>query len=434
MPTTWSGCLQLLGREIPDYDYNAWIRPLHVRESGDDLELLAPNPFIEEYVRENYLDTIALTLKQMGNSSLQLSLGTRNDSTILAVDTRRELEKPTLTNHLNPFFTFEQFVDSDSSRLAYLAARQVANQPGGDYNPLFIYGGTGLGKTHLMHAIGHALLKKNPKSRVLYVRSERFVTHFIAALRHKTIDQFKQLYQSVDILLIDDIQFFAKKSSSQDEFLNLYNLLLDHHKQVVLTSDRYSKEITDLDHRLKSRFGSGMSFPVKPPAKEVRVEILLRKAQQLALDLPGDIAELIAKTVKSNVRELEGALNNVLARTQLTGEAITLESTKGALSSLIAVQNRLLSIGNIQQAVCEHYGVSLSLLLSSKRSRSITKPRQIAMSLARELTDRSLPEIGKAFGGRNHATVLYACRKVEALRAEEPDVAHHYQTLLETLS
>lgn len=433
MSTAWSSCLQTLGNTLSDQDYNAWLRPLHANEDNDSLELMAPNTFIEDHVQEHFLPLIEQIIDESDNKITRVMLRSGN-----IISSGLPKTTPTspiqLENHLNPFLTFGNFVDSDSTRLAYAASKQVADNPGGDYNPLFIHGTTGLGKTHLMHSIGHELLKRDPSSRILYVRSDRFVTNFIAALRHRTMDQFKELYRSLDVLLIDDIQFFAGKTQSQEEFLNTYNLLLDSNKQIVLTSDRFPKEIDQLDSRLKSRFSSGMSFEVKPPKLEIRVAILMKKAEQLAINLPENVALDIAKMIKSNIRELEGAFNNVRAQAHLTGMPITIESARTALSGLIAVQGRLISIDNIQKTVAEYYNISLSDLLSKSRSRSVVHPRHIAMYLAKELTEKSLPEIAKTFGNRNHTTVIHAYRKIRGLLETDLKINEECNNLKRLLS
>lgn len=415
MSTAWSRCLEVLESELSDQDCNAWIRPLRAVEQGESLELLAPNPFIQEHVQNHFIPTIERALYRSGSPIQNIVIGNHVLAAQGAITAFTQPMQPKLESRLNPFFTFDTFVDSSSTQLAHAASLHVAERHDNSYNPLFIYGTTGLGKTHLMNAIGHAILQKKPDSRILYASSERFVSGFIGALRHKKMDQFKELYRSLDVLLIDDIQFFARKESSQEEFLNTYNLLLDGNKQIVLTSDRYPKEIKELDNRLQSRFSAGMSFEVKPPKLDVRVAILMKKAEQLAVDLPEDVALDIAKMVKSNIRELEGAFNNVRAQAHLTGNPITMESARKALSGLIAVQGRRISTDNIQKTVAEYYNVSLSDLLSKSRSRSVVHPRHIAMYLAKELTEKSLPEIASTFGNRNHTTVMHAYRKIKGL-------------------
>ncbi len=434
MGVVWTNCLKILGDELPDEEFNAWIRPLNVAEKDGILELFAPNGLILDQVQDNYLPLIRQTVLQVDDSESEVFLYIGSASPKNMAAQPDPLLPDHFENNLNPFFTFENFVEGKTTQLAQAASIQVAENPGSGYNPLFIHGSTGLGKTHLMHAIGHYLLKKNPSSRILYIRSQNFVNDMVSALRHHTIDQFKQYFHSLDVLLIDDIQFFAGKYSSQEEFFNTYNALLEGNKQIVLTSDKYPKEIDQLEDRLKSRFGAGLTVAVEPPELETRVAILMKKAEQIPLQLPQEVAFEIAKLVKSNVRELEGALNNVRANTQLTGEPITVESARVALRDLIAVHDRLVSIDNIQKTISEYYNVSLSDLLSKSRSRSIARPRQIAMSLAKGLTEKSLPEIGRAFGGRDHTTVIHACKKINELRDSDSRTNDDYQNLLRKLS
>ncbi len=436
MSTVWNHCRKILSLELSDQDFNAWINPLYAHEDKGVLQLFAPNPFVLDHIQDHYYSRIQRTIldAERGIHSVTLHVGV-NQSEPQVPATQASIQKPQhFENALNPFFTFDSFVEGKTTQLAHAASRQVAERPGGGYNPLFIHGSTGLGKTHLMHAIGNQLLKQNPNSRILYIRSQNFVTDMVSALRHHTINQFKQYFHSLDVLLIDDIQFFAGKTSSQEEFFNTYNELLEGNKQIVLTSDQYPKEIENLEDRLKSRFGAGLTVAVEPPEFETRVAILIKKAEQLDLNLPQEVAFEIAKLVKSNVRELEGALNNLHANTQLTGEPITLETTRTALRDLIAVHDRLISIGNIQKTISDYYNVPLSDLLSKSRSRSIARPRQIAMSLAKELTEKSLPEIGKAFGGRDHTTVIHACKKIKQLREEDSRVNDDYKNLQRRLS
>ncbi len=435
MSAVWRDCLEVLRDELPDEEFNAWIRPLHSSEQAGVVELFAPNGLILDQVQDNYLSLIRRTVRLVDSdkSEIFLYVGMSPEKSV-AVG-RRDAPLPEhFENNLNPFFTFENFVEGKTTQLAHAASKRVADNPGASYNPLFIHGSTGLGKTHLMHAVGHYLLKKTPSSRILYIRSQNFVNDMVSALRHHTIDQFKRYFHSLDVLLIDDIQFFAGKFSSQEEFFNTYNALLEGNKQIVLTSDKYPKEIDNLEDRLKSRFGAGLTVAVEPPELETRVAILMKKAEQIPLELPQEAAFEIAKLVKSNVRELEGALNNVRANAQLTGEPITLESSRMALRDLIAVHDRLISIDNIQKTISEYYNVSLSDLLSKSRSRSIARPRQIAMSLAKELTEKSLPEIGRAFGGRDHTTVIHACKKIKELRETDSRTDSDYKNLQRKLS
>jgi len=335
---------------------------------------------------------------------------------------------------LNPSFTFDSFVEGKSNQLAHAAARQVAENPGGSYNPLFIYGGVGLGKTHLMHAVGDYLQTKNKNARVLYVHSERFVQDMVKALQLGAINEFKRFYRSLDALLIDDIQFFAGKERSQEEFFHTFNALLEGGQQMILTCDRYPKEIAGLEERLKSRFGWGLTVAVEPPELETRVAILMKKAEQIGMNLPDDAAFFIAQKIRSNVRELEGALKRVAANAQFTGSEITLPFIKESLKDLLALQDKQVSVENIQRTVAEYYKIKISDLLSKRRTRSIARPRQVAMALSKELTNHSLPEIGDLFGGRDHTTVLHACRKIKELQESSTDVREDYKNLLRLLT
>ena len=338
------------------------------------------------------------------------------------------------TSYLNRTFTFENFVEGKSNQLARAAAWQVADNPKHGYNPLFLYGGVGLGKTHLMHAVGNHLLKKNPNAKVVYLHSERFVADMVKALQLNAINEFKRFYRSVDALLIDDIQFFARKERSQEEFFHTFNALLEGGQQVILTSDRYPKEIEGLEERLKSRFGWGLTVAVEPPELETRVAILMKKADQAKVELPHDAAFFIAQRIRSNVRELEGALKRVIAHSHFMGRDITIELIRESLKDLLALQDKLVSVDNIQRTVAEYYKIKISDLLSKRRSRSVARPRQVAMALSKELTNHSLPEIGDAFGGRDHTTVLHACRKIEQLREESHDIKEDFSNLIRTLS
>lgn len=337
-------------------------------------------------------------------------------------------------SNLNVNFTFDNFVEGKSNQLAKAAATQVAENPGAAYNPLFLYGGVGLGKTHLMHAIGNLICKNKPKAKVVYLHSERFVADMVRALQSNSINEFKRFYRSVDALLIDDIQFFAGKERSQEEFFHTFNALLEGQKQIILTSDRYPKEINGIEERLKSRFGSGLTVAVQPPELETRVAILINKAQSSGVELPHEVAFFIAKRIRSNVRELEGALKRVIANAHFTGSAITLDFVQEALRDLLAVQEKLVSIDNIMRTVAEYYKIKVADLLSKRRSRSVARPRQIAMALCKELTNHSLPEIGDAFGGRDHTTVLHACKQIKQLRASTADIAEDFSNLLRMLS
>jgi chromosomal replication initiator protein len=336
-------------------------------------------------------------------------------------------------NHLNDNFLFETFVEGKSNQLALAAARQVAQNPGGSYNPLFIYGGVGLGKTHLMHAVGNQLIAANPGARVVYLHSERFVADMVKALQLNAINEFKRYYRSVDALLIDDIQFFARKDRSQEEFFHTFNALLEGGRQMILTSDRYPKEIDGVEERLKSRFGWGLTVAVEPPELETRVAILLRKAEQAGVALPSDVAFFMAQRIQANVRELEGALKRVIASAHFTGRTINVDFVRETLKDLLALQDKLVTAENIQRTVADYYKLKLSDLLSKRRSRSVARPRQMAMYLAKQLTTRSLPEIGEAFGGRDHTTVLHACRTIKALQETSHDIAEDIKILTRAL-
>jgi chromosomal replication initiator protein DnaA len=337
-------------------------------------------------------------------------------------------------NYLNTSFTFANFVEGKSNQLGLAAATQVAENPGGSYNPLFIYGGVGLGKTHLMHAVGNALINRRPNAKVVYLHSERFVADMVKALQLNAINDFKRYYRSVDALLIDDIQFFAGKERSQEEFFHTFNALLEGGQQIILTCDRYPKEINGLEERLKSRFGWGLTVAIEPPELETRVAILMKKAQQAAMDLPNDAAFFIAQRIRSNVRELEGALKRVIANAHFTGRPISIDLVREALKDLLALQDRLVSVDNIQRVVAEYYKIKVADLHSKRRSRSVARPRQVAMHLAKELTNHSLPEIGDAFGGRDHTTVLHACRKIKELLDSDADIREDVKNLLRTLT
>jgi len=405
--------------------------------------ILAPNAFVRDWVKENFFERIDQVLNGLchgGAPRLELGVGsapaqpgpaTRAPG-IRVVDSR---QRPTeLGSRLNPIFTFDNFVEGKSNQLGKAAARQVAENPGLAYNPMFIYGGVGLGKTHLMHAIGNAILDRDPSAKVAYVHSERFVGDMVKALQHNTINDFKSTYRSLDALLIDDIQFFAGKERSQEEFFHTFNALFEGQRQVVMTCDRFAKEVSGLEERLKSRFGWGLTVSIEPPELETSVAILMSKAENASVHLPEEVAFFVAKRIRSNVRELEGALRRVIANSQFTGQPITVEFAKEALKDLLALQEKLVTIDNIQKTVAEYYQIRVADLHSKRRSRSITRPRQLAMALAKELTNHSLPEIGDAFGGRDHTTVLYACRKVKELRDHDARIHEDYQNLLRAMS
>ena len=437
--TLWNRCVRELQAELPEQQFNTWIRPLQAVESGQTLRLLAPNRFVVDWLKQHYIEHIHQLVGGVDDSvSVVIEVGSRQPAAAAVVsnDRPRVSAQPadSLASTLNPAFVFSSFVEGKSNQLARAAASQVGENPGKSYNPLFIYGGVGLGKTHLMQAIGNAMLARNPNARVSYVHSERFVGDMVKGLQHNTISAFKRSYRSLDALLIDDIQFFAGKERSQEEFFHTFNALLEGQRQIVLTCDRYPKEVYGLEERLKSRFGWGLTVSIEPPELETSVAILMRKAEASGVELPEEVAFFIAKRIRSNVRELEGALRRVMANSEFTGKPISLDFAKEALRDLLALQERLVSIENIQKTVADYYKLRVGDLLSKKRSRSVARPRQVAMALAKELTNHSLPEIGDAFGGRDHTTVLHACRRIAGLRETEKRVDEDYLNLLRTLT
>lgn len=457
----WASCVGRLQKELPEQQFNTWIRPLQSDLVDGNLMLLAPNRFVLDWVSQRYLNRISEIVSDIqgdvvkvevviGTSKDEKTPGDTQQAELLKNDPKKgppkfgnrsqslsnsktnDKEKP--TSGLNRAFTFDTFVEGKSNQLARAAAVQVAENPGGAYNPLFIYGGVGLGKTHLMHAVGDYMLKQNPNAKVVYLHSERFVADMVKALQMNAINEFKRFYRSVDALLIDDIQFFAAKERSQEEFFHTFNALLESEQQMILTCDRYPKEIKGLEERLKSRFGWGLTVAVEPPELETRVAILLKKADQANISLPRDVAFFIAQKIRSNVRELEGALKRVIASAHFTGSEISVEFVRDALKDLFAVQDKLVCVDNIQRTVAEYYKIKMVDMLSKRRSRSVARPRQVAMALAKELTNHSLPEIGDFFGGRDHTTVLHACRKVKELSESNNDIREDYKNLMRLLT
>ncbi|HEY3809235.1 MAG TPA: chromosomal replication initiator protein DnaA [Steroidobacteraceae bacterium] len=437
----WSRCVSALESELPEQQFNTWVRPLQSVESDGGLRLFAPNRFVVDWVRSNLLVRIGALLRERGlpePAQITVEVGSRPSDVPLGSNGvgARAVRAPghEVGVALNDQFTFEKFVEGKSNHFAKAAALQVAGNPGRAYNPLFIYGGVGLGKTHLMHAIGHMIMERDSEARVAYVHSERFVSDMVRALQHNRINDFKTSYRSLHALLIDDIQFFAGKEHSQEEFFHTFNALLEGHHQVILTCDRYPREVDGLEERLKSRFGWGLTVAIEPPELETSVAILIGKAQAVGVELPEEVAFFIGKRIRSNVRELEGALRRVIANSRFTGRAITLEFAKEALKDLLASQARLITVENIQKTVADYYKLRIGDLLSKRRSRSVARPRQVAMALAKELTPHSLPEIGDKFGGRDHTTVLHACRRVKELRDSEQRIQEDYSNLLRTLT
>ncbi len=462
----WLQCLQQFQEELSAIEFSTWVRPLQAELNDDTLTLYAPNRFVLDWVRDKYLHRINSLLKEFsGNDvpSLHFEVGrlstspssvttrTRTKADVAAESSapaQLQAKKPVhktwgdesapvemnYRSNVNQKHKFNNFVEGKSNQLGLAAAKQVSDNPGAAYNPLFLYGGTGLGKTHLLHAVGNAIVDNNPNAKVIYMHSERFVQDMVKALQNNAIEEFKRYYRSVDALLIDDIQFFANKERSQEEFFHTFNALLEGNQQIILTSDRYPKEINGVEDRLKSRFGWGLTVAIEPPELETRVAILMKKAEDHKIHLADEVAFFIAKRLRSNVRELEGALNRVIANANFTGRPITIDFVREALRDLLALQEKLVTIDNIQKTVAEYYKIKVADLLSKRRSRSVARPRQLAMALAKELTNHSLPEIGDAFGGRDHTTVLHACRKIAQLREESHDIKEDYSNLVRTLS
>lgn len=481
----WSQCLAILEKEIPAQQLSTWIRPLQPEMNGRSLQLLAPNRFVLQWVTDKYASRLQELVQEVSAGQVpdvRFSVGSRQtaikpaavaepaaaapvraaplpdyQSTLtdlsdeigvtseppLAVAPPQQKERHRSSvqvegaikhaSTLNPMHTFETLVEGKSNQLARAASFQVAENPGGAYNPLFIYGGVGLGKTHLMHAVGNQILKQNPNARVVYLNSERFVQDMVKALQLNAINEFKRYYRNLDALLIDDIQFFVGKDRSQEEFFHTFNALLEGGQQIILTSDRYPKEI-GVEERLKSRFGWGLTVAIEPPELELRVAILMKKAEMANVNLPQEVAFFIAQKIRSHVRDLEGALNRVAADSRFKGQPISVELVRESLKDLFAVQDKQVGVDNIQRTVAEYYKIKVADLHSKRRNRSIARPRQMAMALAKELTNHSLPEIGDAFGGRDHTTVLHACRKILSLQDESPDIREDWKNLLRLLT
>nr|WP_211091616.1 chromosomal replication initiator protein DnaA [Pseudoalteromonas peptidolytica] len=462
--SVWQSCLYVLQDELPSQQFSMWVRPLQAESTDDTLTIYAPNRFVLDWVREKYLHRInELLIEICGDEAPELRFDVGSKPVLAAQPNTAQERTPTVghapeqttasqggqtrvaekvepapksahKSNIKENYTFDNFVEGKSNQLAKAAATQVADNPGSAFNPVFIYGGTGLGKTHLLHAVGNGIIEQKPDAKIVYMHSERFVQDMVKALQNNAIEEFKRYYRSVDALMIDDIQFFANKERSQEEFFHTFNALLEGNQQIILTSDRYPKEIEGVEDRLKSRFGWGLTIAIEPPELETRVAILMKKAQQSNINLPHEVAFFIAKKLRSNVRELEGALNRVIANANFTGRPISIDFVKEALRDLLALQDKLVTIDNIQRTVAEYYRIRVSDLLSKRRSRSVARPRQVAMALSKELTNHSLPEIGDAFGGRDHTTVLHACRKVKELRDESHEVKEDYQNLIRTLS
>ena len=428
-----------LRSDLTEQQFNTWIKPLFVieDEEGPSLTLLAPNKFVVNWVQKNYLEQIkdAAEKRLHAKTTVAISVG---DQSLATTKTSNELPqtiiKTAVGAPLNPLYTFEGFVAGKSNQIARAAAIQITENPGTSYNPFFIYGGVGLGKTHLMQSVGNRLNKNNQKMKVAYVHSERFVGEMVSALQHNTINSFKNQYRSLDVLLIDDIQFFAGKERSQEEFFHTFNVLLEANKQIIITSDRYPKEIRGLEERLKSRFGWGLTVCIDPPELETCVAILMVKASLEGFDLPEEVAFFIANKIRSNVRELEGALRKLMANCKFTNREPSVDLARESLRDLLALQAKQITIENIQKTVAEYYNIRISDLLSKRRNRSITRPRQLAMAITRELTSHSLPEIGDSFGGRDHTTVIHACKKTALFKEDNNRIKEDYENIVRSLN
>jgi len=437
----WQHCLSLFAKELGQQQFVTWIQPLQCSVAGSRVTITAPNGFVQRWVRERfYARILEIAHEQLGSeTTVNLVLAERGASppTINAVAPEIQTTRPAPPvrdiSRLNPGFTFDTFVTGKANDLARAAARQVAEKPGAAYNPLFVYGGVGLGKTHLIHAIGNHLRACAPESKIRYIHAEQYVSDVVRAYQHKAFDDFKRYYHSLDLLLIDDIQFFSGKNRTQEEFFYAFNALVESHKQVIITCDTYPKEISGIENRLISRFGWGLTVAVEPPELEMRVAILLKKADADGLALDENVAFFVAKHIQSNIRELEGALKRVLAYSRFTGQPITVDLAREALRDVLASQSRQVSIENIQKTVADYYKIKVSEMYSKKRTRNVARPRQVAMALAKELTQMSLPDIGEAFGGRDHTTVLHACRKIAELRGSSTDITTDIASLLKVL-
>ena len=437
--SVWDHCLATLRSDLTEQQFNTWIKPLFVieDEEGPSLTLLAPNKFVVNWVQKNYLEQIkdAAEKRLHTKTTVAISVGDRSLATTKTSNELPQIKtKAAVGAPLNPLYTFEGFVAGKSNQIARAAAIQITENPGTSYNPFFIYGGVGLGKTHLMQSVGNRISKNNQKMKVAYVHSERFVGEMVSALQHNTINSFKNQYRSLDVLLIDDIQFFAGKERSQEEFFHTFNVLLEANKQIIITSDRYPKEIRGLEERLKSRFGWGLAVCIDPPELETCVAILKVKASLEGFDLPEDVAFFIASKIRTNVRELEGALRKLMANCKFTNREPSVNLARESLRDLLAIQAKQITIENIKKTVAEYYNIRISDLLSKRRNRSITRPRQIAMAITRELTSHSLPEIGDSFGGRDHTTVIHACKKAASLKESSDRIKADYENIIRALN
>lgn len=461
MKNFWPTCLSRFEQELSTQQFNTWIKPLYAEIEGATVRIIAPNRFVMQWVKDRFIKKIEQFAHELQHKNIQIEFViSNNDSelelkTLPKTDTKAKehlvesLKKlpstlpkstiksindaPKINSGLNSAFNFGNYVTGRANQLARAAAIQVAENPGTAYNPLFIYGGVGLGKTHLLQAIGNELKQNKPDAKIRYLHAERYVSDVVKAYEHKAFDEFKRQYHSLDLLLIDDIQFFAKKTRTQEEFFYAFNSLIEAKKQIVITCDTYPKEIIDVDERLRTRFSWGLTVAVEPPELEMRVAILLKKAEAVNLVLPEDVAFFIAKQIRSSVRELEGALNRIIAMAKFTGHAIDVHLAKDALRDLIAVRGRQVTIENIQKTVADYYKIKVSEMYSKKRTRNFARPRQIAMALSRELTNHSFPEIGEAFGSRHHTTVMHACDEIDILRQNDPSFTRDISFLIQVI-
>lgn len=441
MEKFWNACLERFKSELTAQQFNTWIKPLRLEPAGDTFALVSPSPFVMLWIKDRFLPRIEEMAEEFFGKPVNFDLvsadsaapGQKAPAAAPAAQQVAGKHPHREQSRLNKAFTFDTFVTGKANQLARAAAIQIAENPGTAYNPLFIYGGVGLGKTHLIQAIGNLVHDRHPEAKIRYTHAEQYVSDVVKAYRHKAFDDFKQYYHSLDLLLIDDIQFFSGKARTQEEFFYAFNALVDSHKQVIITCDTYPKEISGVEDRLISRFGWGLTVAVEPPELEMRVAILLKKAEMENMALDESVAFFIAKHIRSNIRELEGALKRVFAYCRFSGHAVTLEVAKEALKDLLAVQNRQVSIENIQKTVADYYKIKVAEMYSKKRTRVLARPRQMAMALTKELTQLSLPDIGDAFGGRDHTTVLHACRKIVELKSTNPDIAREFNTLLQIL-
>jgi chromosomal replication initiator protein len=441
MDSFWLYCLDHFSSKLPPQQYKTWIQTLSAERVGNTLTLTAPNRFVLHWIKERFLSSIEELAKNNGLPQLEIGLALAQTTPAPSPSGHAAPVQTTVSmtprandpGKLNPLFNFDSFVPGKANQLARAAALQVAEHPGTSYNPLFVYGGVGLGKTHLIHAIGNHVLMRSPQAKIRYIHAEQYVSDVVRAYQHRAFDGFKKYYHSLDLLLIDDIQFIAGKVRTQEEFFYAFNALIESHRQLIITCDTYPKELVGVEDRLISRFGWGLNVAIDPPELEMRVAIVLKKAETDNIPLPQEVAFFIASHVHSNVRELEGALKRILAFAKFSGRTVDVAVAKEALRDLLAVQSRQVTVDNIQKVVAEYYKLKIADMYSKKRSRNLARPRQVAMTLAKELTQMSLPDIGDAFGGRDHTTVLHACRKVAELRHSNADIQRDYQNLLQTL-